>query len=395
MANSTDTDIDTTNSISRKKRMDTIGIYAAAGIGALFLGISDLLQHKMESTVVKISEILQWEEFFPNIHSPVRIALLLLVTLGVLACWVNRPKERIQGFMTGFSVFALLTVSVPQSELAITSQAIPETSAGGISELDSTTTPITSLESSLLSFFIPTAWASEPIEKSSVSILLTDKKGQALKQTETFLVTLINQDTKQKKRYRFTGVQFQIIDNFGPYKLYIEISGYRSTYTHFAINNKKQTAYTLPLEPSVLPVGLQKLLSSEKQDLLYSAPTTERLRGVSLFKMGEYQQAIQYYNKILQADPNNSRVINYKGYSLYRWGKYEEAEKVLSQGIISDPHNILIRLNLAKTYCKLDKNTEANNVLFKELPLSAKQKYFVCNDGEFKNTCSSLSTNCP
>jgi len=393
MPNSTETV--TTNSTSKKTMLDSIGVYAAAGIGALFLGISDLLHHETGSTVEKIANILQREEFFPDIQSPMWIALLLLVTLGVLACWVNRPKERIQGFMAGFSVFALLTVGVPQPEQPIIPQALPETSAGGASGLGSTTMPITSPQSSLLAFFIPTAWATEHLEKSSVMILLTDKDGKALQQTETFIVTLVNQDTKQKKRYRFKGTQFQIIDYFGSYKLYIEISGYRNTYTHFAINNKKQTAYTLTLESSVLPIGLQKLLSAEKQDLLYSASVTERLRGVTLFNMGEYQQAIQYYNKILQADPNNSRIINYKGYSLYRSGKYQEAEKVLSQGIISDPHHVLMRLNLAKTYCKLDKNTEANRVLFEELPLSTEQKHFVCNDGEFINACSTLPLNCP
>jgi hypothetical protein len=384
----------TTNSTTSKKTMDTVGVYAAAGIGALFLGISDLLNHETGSTVEKIAEILQREEFFPDIQSPMWIALLLLVTLGVLASWVNRPKERIQGFMAGFSVFALLTVGVPQPDQPIIPQAIPETSAGGISQLRSTTPITTPPQSSLFSFFIPTAWAGELVEKSSVMILLRDENGKELKQTHTFMVTLINQDTKQKKRYRFTGTQFQIIDNFGSYKLYVEISGYRNAYTYFSINNKKQTAYSLKLESSALPVGLQKLLSAKKQDLLYSAVVTERLRGVRLFKMGEYQQAIQYYDKILRVDPNNSRIINYKGYSLYRWGKYEEAEKVLSQGIISDPHDVLMRLNLAKTYCKLGKNADASRVLFKELPLSDKQKQFVCNDGEFTNACSSLAENC-
>ena len=388
----------------RKKSKENLKIYAAAGIGALFLGLGDLAKSDNTGSIVdKIAEILQRFAFFPNTQDPpVGAALLLLVSLGVLACWVNRPTERIQGFMTGFSVFALLTVGVPSDKQIISPQTSTPSAAGG-TELISSQLPIipTPESSSSFSFFMSSALADEhlsgkqPLEKGSVTILLNDNKGQRLKNTEEFIVTLVDKDHDDRKKYRFSGAEISITNVFSNYKLFIEIEGYRNTHTYFSINNKQPTTYTLTLDTSLVPVGLQKLISSEKKDLRYATFETDLLRGINLFKIGEYEKAIQYYNKILQNQPNHASIINYKGYALYRWGKYQEAEEVLSKGIQKHPDNILIRLNLAKNSCKFEKVTKADDILFKQFSLSTEQKQIVCNDQEFRRVCPTLIQYCP
>lgn len=415
---------DTNNLSVKNQNKENIKIYAAAGIGAFFLGLGDLSKKDNVGAVDNIAEGLQRIAFFSNIQEPpIGIALLLLVILGVLACWVNRPTERIQGFMTGFSVFALLTVGVPQSEIQATSQ-IPTTTAGGGTEaifaIPSTPVPasypsplLPISESSALSFFISSASAHGHLsekqslgkgsvksaqllakELGSVTIILNDNKGQRLKNTETFIVTLVNKTNDDRKKYRFSGTEFTLTDVAGNYKLFIEIEDYRNTHTYFSIKDPLTTIYTLTLDSSSIPVGLQKLVSSEKKDLRYAAFETDRLRGINLFKMGEYEKAIQYYNKILKAEPNHADIVNYKGYALYRWGKYQEAENILSKGIKKYPNNILIRLNLAKNSCKFDKITKADDILFKQFSLSSPQKQLVCNDQEFIKACSTLTQYC-
>ena len=48
-------------------------------------------------------------------------------------------------------------------------------------------------------------------------------------------------------------------------------------------------------------------------------------KGDALTDLGNYEQAITYYDKALVIDPNNATFLDDKGYSLSKLGKYEEA----------------------------------------------------------------------
>jgi tetratricopeptide (TPR) repeat protein len=56
--------------------------------------------------------------------------------------------------------------------------------------------------------------------------------------------------------------------------------------------------------------------------------------GYVHFKLGESQEALDYYDKALAIDPNRTKALNNKGYILFELGRYQEAiissERVLA-----------------------------------------------------------------
>ena len=55
--------------------------------------------------------------------------------------------------------------------------------------------------------------------------------------------------------------------------------------------------------------------------------------GTLLYKQENYEEALQCYDKILEIEPENFRVLNYKGNILYNQGKYEKALKCLIRAL--------------------------------------------------------------
>ena len=59
-----------------------------------------------------------------------------------------------------------------------------------------------------------------------------------------------------------------------------------------------------------------------------------------MFDIGKYQEAIPYYDKVLEIDPNNVNALSFKGLSLNRLGDYIEALKYFDKALIVNPRNI-------------------------------------------------------
>jgi tetratricopeptide (TPR) repeat protein len=62
----------------------------------------------------------------------------------------------------------------------------------------------------------------------------------------------------------------------------------------------------------------------------------------SLFRaeLGKYNEAIEYYDRALEVDPNYVNVLNDKSNALYYLGKYNEAIKYYDRALEVDPQHV-------------------------------------------------------
>ena len=62
--------------------------------------------------------------------------------------------------------------------------------------------------------------------------------------------------------------------------------------------------------------------------------------AMTLDNMGQYEEAISWYDKALEIDPENAVVLYYKGIILSNLGRYEEAIFWYDRAIAIDPTHI-------------------------------------------------------
>ncbi|HSF51412.1 MAG TPA: tetratricopeptide repeat protein, partial [Nitrososphaeraceae archaeon] len=119
---------------------------------------------------------------------------------------------------------------------------------------------------------------------------------------------------------------------------------------NLVINNKqafkslnKLTKYTIILSGLLLNAGLLHQIFAEdedrKQDKINNKNNNNQLldilgnqevskifnQGLELDSQGRYEEAIVYYDKALELDPQDRNSLVYKGLALFYLGKYEEA----------------------------------------------------------------------
>ena len=63
-------------------------------------------------------------------------------------------------------------------------------------------------------------------------------------------------------------------------------------------------------------------------------------KGLTLQDSGHYEEAVQWYDKILSRDPNNVYALNNKGSALYKLGNFSEAIEYLDKALAIDPNNV-------------------------------------------------------
>jgi tetratricopeptide (TPR) repeat protein len=63
-------------------------------------------------------------------------------------------------------------------------------------------------------------------------------------------------------------------------------------------------------------------------------------KGNSLYDLGNYASAIEYYDKALAIDPNHIHALYGKGLALDRLGKYKEAIEYYDKVLDIDPNNV-------------------------------------------------------
>jgi tetratricopeptide (TPR) repeat protein len=86
---------------------------------------------------------------------------------------------------------------------------------------------------------------------------------------------------------------------------------------------------------------------------------TLNMKGKALDELGKYEEAIEYYDKVLALDPNNKFALNNKGADLYDLGSYEEAIKYFLKRLAIDPNNKHVLYNTGTALDELGRYVEA------------------------------------
>ena len=61
-------------------------------------------------------------------------------------------------------------------------------------------------------------------------------------------------------------------------------------------------------------------------------------KGLALYNLGKYEEAIEWYDKVLKIDPNDVNALNNKGLALNNLGKYQEAIEWYDKALEIDPN---------------------------------------------------------
>ena len=61
------------------------------------------------------------------------------------------------------------------------------------------------------------------------------------------------------------------------------------------------------------------------------------LKGLALYNLRKYNEAMEYYDRAIKMDPNNAYAWYNKGNALYASGKYNEAMEYYDRAIKMDP----------------------------------------------------------
>lgn len=95
-------------------------IYLGGTLGALGLGLVDVLRNGTNSMVLKlgygVAPVLKELEL--NYDGGGGLGLVLLVVLGLVLCWVHQPQGRAEAYARGASVFAILATLVPPPDIS-------------------------------------------------------------------------------------------------------------------------------------------------------------------------------------------------------------------------------------------------------------------------------------
>src|SRR3972149_6915171 len=76
-------------------------------------------------------------------------------------------------------------------------------------------------------------------------------------------------------------------------------------------------------------------------------------KGNVLYDSGEYNKAIEAYNKALAIDPNDNYAWDGKGSAFYELGEYENAIEAFNRVIIIDPNYEKVKLKRSLAYQKM------------------------------------------
>lgn len=63
-------------------------------------------------------------------------------------------------------------------------------------------------------------------------------------------------------------------------------------------------------------------------------------KGLNLYDLGRLEEAISYFDKVLDVDSNNSAALYYKALALDKLGKYADAFEVRNKLLIIDSNSI-------------------------------------------------------
>jgi hypothetical protein len=357
-------------------------IYAAAAFGAFILGFSDLLKNGSAATVLKMAEVLR-QYVYSGFGTGAWFALLALAILGIALCWIHGPGNHIDAFSRGFSVFAVLAVTVPTDDPPA---KVTSTGAGHSAyAIDFLISPA----NAQMAGAPPGTYVSSAKNEGTVVIQLPHLKD--LENPPPSVVTL--RDAKSEKvvtTERISGSKFKISRPVGNYLMEVETPSYRRVSVKLEIKHPVD-AYALSVKEAAVPLNVQRIYGPAAGELIPLPAETYKQLGIQSFQAGNYGKAVTYYDKALAIEPNDIEIYNYKGYSLFRDGKPAQALPVLQKATAINPRDFSVRLNLANVYCKLGNTADARMTLLGQPALSKGDLKTASRDGEFQKVCSAIA----
>jgi len=85
------------------------------------------------------------------------------------------------------------------------------------------------------------------------------------------------------------------------------------------------------------------------------------MAGITLTKLGKYEEAVASFDKALEINPNNLKTLSNKGVALARLGKHEEAVACFDKALKINPNDFDILANKDLVLAKL--NQKKNHIL--------------------------------
>jgi tetratricopeptide (TPR) repeat protein len=104
-------------------------------------------------------------------------------------------------------------------------------------------------------------------------------------------------------------------------------------------------------------------------------------KGNSLFTEGRYEEAIQYYDKVLEIEPNDVYVLYNKGNAFYSLGNYTEAIQYFDKALEIEPRLVEALTNKGLALADLGKYQEAIQYYDKALEIEPRLVEALTNKG--------------
>ena len=91
---------------------------------------------------------------------------------------------------------------------------------------------------------------------------------------------------------------------------------------------------------------------AQEQEIVTNDTSALMEKGLALVDLGQNEEAIRYFDKVIAIDPNDVDALINKGSTFIILGKYEEAIKYYDKVLAIDPNNALASGNkgLANDY---------------------------------------------
>lgn len=92
--------------------------------------------------------------------------------------------------------------------------------------------------------------------------------------------------------------------------------------------------------------------------------------GQSFYDQQKYDEAMQYYDKVLAIDPNDVNPLNYKAQILDEMGKNEKVLSVIEKTDIDNPNNEYLQYTMSFLLANLEREDEAKTYYEKTLKIN-------------------------
>ena len=131
--------------------------------------------------------------------------------------------------------------------------------------------------------------------------------------------------------------------------------------------------------------GINFLLLSLLLISCRSSPVREELArdyyniGNAYFDLGEYEKAVEYYDRSLELDPGINQAVFNLARTNIETGRYKKSLKLLSQLELKDSENIMVLEMIAFTYYKMEKVDLASEYYRKILDINLYSKRALYN----------------